>query len=103
MLDNLSHNPAVRTAGSGDFAARAGAFLQPVASSLLRIVRAIKGRRAAYRLATLDDQMLQDIGLTRFEVESALAMPLTSDPNAELVRRRADRIASQRRRGVRTR
>jgi len=97
MFERLSPNPTLHAPRSGDFAARLAALLQPIFYTAIRVTRAVKGRRAAYRLAALDDHMLSDIGLTRYDVDSALAMPLSSDPNAELVRRRADRIASQRR------
>ncbi len=97
MLDRLSHNPAMRPARHGDFVARFAALLQPIVNGTHRFARAVKGRRSAYRLAALDDHMLSDIGLTRFDVDSALSMPLDSDPNAELVRRRSERITNQRR------
>ncbi|WP_034491246.1 DUF1127 domain-containing protein [Afifella pfennigii] len=97
MFERLSHNPTLQAPRERDFAARLAGLLGPAVRSSHRLWRAIKGRRAAYRLASLDDHMLEDIGLTRFEVESALALPLSDDPNAELMRRRADRIAAARR------
>ncbi|MBZ8132830.1 DUF1127 domain-containing protein [Afifella sp. IM 167] len=97
MFERLSPNPTLHTPRTDDLAARLAALIGPAVTAATRLARAIRGRRAAYRLAALDDHMLSDIGLTRFDVDSALAMPLASDPNAELIRRRSDRIASQRR------
>lgn len=71
-------------------AAQAFAGLRRIASNWLR-------RRRLYRLEELDDRMLDDIGLTRDELTTALRLPLVIDPLRELDRRaRARRIAGQR-------
>jgi uncharacterized protein YjiS (DUF1127 family) len=44
-------------------------------------------------LSSLDDRMLRDIGLTRGDLNDALAEPLWRDPTAVLVRRRRERRA----------
>lgn len=71
-------------------AAHMFAGLHRIASNWLR-------RRKLYRLEELDDRMLDDIGLTRGELLTALRLPLVIDPLRELDRRsRARRVAGQR-------
>ena len=41
-------------------------------------------RRLVAQMAGLDDHMLRDIGLTRFDIDSALADPFLSDPTWRL-------------------
>jgi uncharacterized protein YjiS (DUF1127 family) len=48
--------------------------------------RAWRNRRAAWRLARLDDRLLADIGLTRGDVERALSLPFWEDPTRQLHR-----------------
>ena len=56
-----------------------------------RIVTLWINRRAAYRLAELDDRALKDIGLTRNDVLGALDLPFAQDPTLPLVHRRRAR------------
>jgi uncharacterized protein YjiS (DUF1127 family) len=48
-------------------------------------------RRDAVALAAFDDRMLADIGLTRCDLNDALAQPLWRDPTAVLARRHYER------------
>ncbi len=50
-------------------------------------------RRDFAVLASFDDSMLKDIGLTRGDLNDALAEPLWRDPTALLVRRQSERRA----------
>ncbi len=65
-----------------------------VLSTILDVVaatfRAIANRRAALHVASLDDRMLRDIGLTRGDVDGALAQPWHKDPTRTLVVRRLE-------------
>lgn len=57
------------------------------------IVDASRRRTDAALLASFDDYMLRDIGLTRGDLNDALAEPLWRDPTAVLVRRQSERRA----------
>ena len=58
-----------------------------------RVVTAWRHRGDFVVLAALDDRMLRDIGLTRGDLNDALAEPLWRDPTAVLVRRQTERRA----------
>jgi uncharacterized protein YjiS (DUF1127 family) len=47
-------------------------------------------RRVIHNLASLDDHMLRDIGLTRFDVDSALVEPASTDATLVLAERARD-------------
>jgi uncharacterized protein YjiS (DUF1127 family) len=49
-----------------------------------RLAVLLRNRRETRRLAEFDDRMLSDIGLTRADVEGALAGPLWDDPSRHL-------------------
>jgi uncharacterized protein YjiS (DUF1127 family) len=49
-----------------------------------RVVTVISNRRQVMTLRELDDRALKDIGLSRAEVEGALALPLHRDPSRVL-------------------
>lgn len=49
-----------------------------------RAWRLVKNRRQMTDLASLSDEQLQDIGLTRGDVRRAIALPLGSDPTSYL-------------------
>lgn len=53
--------------------------------------RALKNRRAFYRLAEMSDVELHDIGLTRGDLNVPVDLPFTYDPTTQL-----GRIARQR-------
>jgi uncharacterized protein YjiS (DUF1127 family) len=65
-----------------------------VASTILDVAgaafRAIVNRRSVSTLASMDDRMLKDIGLTRGDVDGALAQPWHRDPSRELMVRRVE-------------
>ena len=62
-----------------------------VASAAIRFVGRLREagehRRVVHSLASLDDHMLRDIGLTRFDVDSALVEPAFSDATLVLAER----------------
>ena len=66
---------------------RAGRFLRAAAQWMASIHRAMKNRRDIKVLASLDDRMLSDMGLTRGDVRDAVSEPLWRDPSAILVMR----------------
>jgi uncharacterized protein YjiS (DUF1127 family) len=61
-----------------------------------QIIDAWHRRTDAALLASFDDYMLRDIGLTRGDLNDALAEPLWRDPTAVLVRRQRERRAWRR-------
>lgn len=58
----------------------------------LELLRARRGRRELTRLATFDDAMLADIGITRSDVEWALLQPWNVDPSIALAMRSGRQI-----------
>lgn len=66
---------------------RAGRFLRVAAQWVATFRRALKNRRDIEVLASLDDRMLSDMGLTRGDVRDAVSEPLWRDPSAILVMR----------------
>jgi uncharacterized protein YjiS (DUF1127 family) len=72
------------------------AFGARVACSAKRVAYRLQNRRDAMRLASLDDRMLADIGLTRSDLRDAYAEPLWHDPTDVLARRAAERRVSLR-------
>jgi uncharacterized protein YjiS (DUF1127 family) len=58
---------------------------------LVTFAKAFKDRREVMNLAEFDDRMLEDIGLTRSDVSSALAEPLRYSPSWVLIRRAEER------------
>ena len=66
----------------------------PVSTLLAAVIRfaakmkeAGERRRVVHSLATLDDHMLRDIGLTRFDVDAALVEPALTDGTLVLAER----------------
>ena len=63
-----------------------------VASTILDVAKAtfnaVTSRRSVSTLAAWDDRMLKDIGLTRGDLDDALAQPWHRDPSRELMVRR---------------
>ena len=59
--------------------------------SLAAVLRAIKNRRDAAILASLDQRMLSDIGLTQADVRDAFAEPFWRDPTANMAHRAVER------------
>ena len=64
-----------------------GALLGWIGRRVGAIGRAISGRRVLRELASFDDRMLRDIGLSRNDLRSAAAEPLYRDPTALLAGR----------------
>lgn len=56
-------------------------------ATLKRVFVLWMNRRAVYRLATLDDHYLRDIGLSRGDVDWALSQPWQTDPSLALAER----------------
>jgi uncharacterized protein YjiS (DUF1127 family) len=75
--------------------------INSVAWTVLRrvagLVQAFKHRRDAAALASFDDRMLADIGLSRSDLRDALAEPMWRDPTAILVNRADERRVRRRR------
>ena len=76
-------------AASGRLALGATTLARAVAAYARNALR----RRRIKRLVDLDDHLLDDIGVTRHEVEIATRLPFTHDPTVEL-----RRLAEERRR-----
>jgi uncharacterized protein YjiS (DUF1127 family) len=73
-------------------------LLDVVGAALRRLtqaMRAYRNRREAHVLATLDERMLADIGLTRSDVRDAFAEPLWHDPTNLLRARSLERRLSR--------
>lgn len=64
--------------------------------SLKRLLDRVKNRHDTMRLASLDDRMLADVGLTRSDLRDAFAELPWRDPSDVLVRRAAERRAGRR-------
>jgi uncharacterized protein YjiS (DUF1127 family) len=64
--------------------------------ALKELLRRLRNRRAAGRLADLDARMLKDIGLTRSDLRDAYAEPLWRDPTDILARRASERHGRRR-------
>ena len=64
-----------------------GAVLGWIARRVGAIGQAIAGRRVLRELASFDDRMLRDIGLSRNDLRSVAAEPLYRDPTALLAGR----------------
>ena len=58
-----------------------------VARTLSAFARAWQRRRLVGRLGALDDHLLADMGITRYDVMSVLAEPLLVDPSEKLAER----------------
>jgi uncharacterized protein YjiS (DUF1127 family) len=71
----LTSRLAIVGRAAGEIARRAAALLQ-----------ALEHRREVRHLAELDERILKDIGLSRSDVDSALAEPLFRHPSVLLVR-----------------
>lgn len=61
-----------------------------------RLREAGEHRRVVHSLASLDDHMLRDIGLTRFDVAAALVEPALTDGTLVLAERAREQRQNQR-------
>lgn len=59
-------------------------FAGHVLATLKAVVSLVQNRRAALRLADLDDRMLDDLGITYSDVNAARGLPLWTDPTQHL-------------------
>jgi uncharacterized protein YjiS (DUF1127 family) len=64
-------------------------LLRQAANDAKSLLRSLRNRANAAVLARVDDRMLADIGLTRWDVHDAFAEPLWRDPT-KVLRARAD-------------
>jgi uncharacterized protein YjiS (DUF1127 family) len=81
-----SHAEAFKSAAE-PFGRTIAAAVALVMTRIRRLAVAFKHRRDAAVLATFDDRMLADIGLTRSDLREAFSEPLWRDPTALLVNR----------------
>lgn len=70
-------------------------WLYSAGGAVQRLLRALAGRRAVLELATLDDHLLADLGLTRADVRCALNRPLPCDPSLHLANAAAGRLVDR--------
>jgi uncharacterized protein YjiS (DUF1127 family) len=66
-----------------------------VAQFALRLAKAFRHRRDLEALASFDDRLLADIGLTRGDLRFALSEPFWRDPALVLTNRAGERRAKQ--------
>jgi len=72
-------------------------FAGAIAARIKQFARAYRNRSDAVVLATFDDRMLADMGLTRSDVRDALTGPLWDDPTNLLRARALERRLSRHR------
>lgn len=81
-----------KTTHSAGLAARLTDIAARFIDNLRMYSKALEGHRAVRRLADLDDRILDDIGLSRGDVEHAIMSPMMSDPRQDLALARQHRI-----------
>ncbi len=89
--------PSISIAVTGSAVRALVAFGIAAKRRLKRLAQALKNRHSANRLTHLDDRMLADIGLTRFDLHDAYAESLWRDPTDVLARRASERRFSRHR------
>ncbi|MCG6883505.1 MAG: DUF1127 domain-containing protein [Silicimonas sp.] len=72
-------------------AARAGHPINDWSERVFSYLRQVRRRRGLKRLLDLDEAILEDIGVTRSEVEIAMSLPLSVDAATELRRMSLER------------
>ncbi len=90
----LQYGKKTHTAG---FTARLYAGADRLLERLGAVYRAFQGHRTARTLSTLDERILDDIGLSRADVDRAVYSPIFDDPRSELMIARFNRINSRKR------
>jgi uncharacterized protein YjiS (DUF1127 family) len=95
MEDAMSFYSDTQT--PSQFARLVNAAAGIVALRLREFVQTVKGRHDAAVLASLDDRMLADIGLTRGDLRDAFSEPVWRDPTSILVSRAHERRINRRR------
>lgn len=85
---------------SGGVYAAPTRFLSRLLAGVARLARSYRHRRQVAALLAWDDRGLQDIGVTRADVQLALGLPASEDPSFRLrmwaLERRSARLAGQR-------
>lgn len=76
---------------SPSFAGTVAAIVLSAALRVWNVLRAMKHRHDAAMLASFDDRMLADIGLSRSDVRDAYSVPLWRDPTVLLKNRVGER------------
>lgn len=71
------------------------ALLGPVARVVAKLRETAERRRVFHNLASLDDHMLRDIGLTRYDLEAARVQPALAGATLLLAERARDSRRSQ--------
>jgi uncharacterized protein YjiS (DUF1127 family) len=77
-------------------AAPFGRALVAIGRGVKQFVKRLRNRRTAHRLASLDNRMLADLGLTRGDLHDAFAELPWRDPSDMLARRAAERRSHRR-------
>ena len=77
---------AVKTLPSPVAPSKAQSIWTLLATSTLRIARAINHRISVASLNEMDERLLRDIGLTKNDVNRALGAAIGDDPSHELTR-----------------
>lgn len=62
--------------------------------ALGNLIGQIFRRRAVFRLQKLSDHLLEDIGVTRAEVDAVMRLPLSQDAGAELSKLSQKRLSA---------
>ena len=70
-------------------------FLATAASAAAGFWLSMRNRRSVAKLLEWDERMLNDIGLTRHDVQSAMAIPAANDPSRHLAAFRSERKSSR--------
>jgi uncharacterized protein YjiS (DUF1127 family) len=94
MEKAMSTNTITLQSAPGPFA-RAARIAGNVALRAVEIYRSFKSRREMRMLASFDDRMLADIGLTRGDLRDAVAEPLWRDPTHVLKARARERRSAR--------
>jgi uncharacterized protein YjiS (DUF1127 family) len=68
---------------AGQHSVSAG-FLSSLVGAVDRFRRNLRSRRQIVHLSELDDHVLNDIGVTRGDIDAVLSQPLSNDPSRQL-------------------
>ena len=90
----LQYGKRVHAAG---FTARLYAAADQLVQRIGALYEAFQGHRTARALSALDERTLDDIGLSRADVDRAVLAPVFEDPRGDLTIARFNRINSRKR------